>query len=136
MPRLTRWFLKSSLLYLAAALLLGVVVTAGVPPAAAAALRPVQLHLLSVGWVTQMIFGVAYWMFPRHSRERPYRSEGLGWAVYVLLNAGLLARAVAEPLHGARGDDALGVLLIASALLQSLAVAGFIWNTWGRVRER
>jgi hypothetical protein len=32
---------------------------------------PVYLHLFMIGWVTQMIFGVAYWMFPRVSKENP-----------------------------------------------------------------
>lgn len=67
MPVLTRWFLKAALLYLVAALITGVVLALPASSAspAIAALTPVYFHLLMVGWVTQMIFGVAYWMFPR-----------------------------------------------------------------------
>lgn len=50
-----------------------------------------------VGWVTQMIIGVAFWMFPKYTRERPRGSEALAWITYVLLNVGLLLRAIAEP---------------------------------------
>lgn len=50
-----------------------------------------------VGWVTQMIFGVIYWMFPIITRAQPRGNERLGWAVYILLNVGLLLRVIYEP---------------------------------------
>ena len=43
------------------------------------ALLPVFYHLLMVGWVTQLICGVALWMFPPLSREQPRGDERLGW---------------------------------------------------------
>ena len=139
MPRLVRWFIKSSLLYLVAALLVGVVLAGrsllGLP-AGLAALGPVYFHLFMVGWVTQLIFGVAYWMFPKYSREKPRGSEALGWATYGLLNGGLLLRAVAEPLQAAHPGGVWGGLLALSALLQWLAGLGFVLNSWGRVKER
>jgi ABC-type enterobactin transport system permease subunit len=44
-------------------------------------LLPVYYHLLMVGWATQLIGGVALWMFPVHSRERPRgdRAPGMDW---------------------------------------------------------
>ncbi len=83
-----------------------------------------------------MIFGVAYWMFPRHSRDRPRRSATLGWAAYALLNAGLLLRTAGEPLHAALPNGRWGALLALGALLQALAGAAFVLNTWSRVRGR
>ncbi|MCA9972495.1 MAG: hypothetical protein KC425_19875, partial [Anaerolineales bacterium] len=74
MPPLTRWFIKSAIVYLAAALLLAVVLAlpGSVPlPAFVRLLNPAFFHLFLVGWVTQMIFGVIYWMFPIVSRARP-----------------------------------------------------------------
>lgn len=72
MPPLTRWFIKSALVYLTVSLLVGVALTArgtvGLHTVVDA-LMPVYVHLFMVGWVTQMIFGVAYWMFPRVSKE-------------------------------------------------------------------
>jgi hypothetical protein len=70
MPALTRWFLRSALVYLVAALLVGVALALPHGPALDA-LAPVWTHLFMVGWVTQTIFGVAYWMFPRCSWARP-----------------------------------------------------------------
>ena len=136
MPPLTRWLVKAALVYLVAALALGVAVqipaVARLP--AVAVLWPTYLHILVVGWLTQLIFGVAYWLFPRYSAEQPRGSERLGWATFALLNAGLLLRLVGEP-RRALGGDAHAVLLV-SAVAQLLAVWGFVLNTWPRVRER
>jgi hypothetical protein len=90
-------------------------------PAAVGALQPVYFHLLMVGWISQLIFGVVFWMFPKYSAERPRGSEGLGWATYGLLNMGLLLRAVGEPLVAVQPNGGTGWLLAASAVLQLLA---------------
>jgi len=146
MPLLTRWFIKLSLAYLVAALLMGVALGGRAVldlPAALSALSPVYFHLFMVGWVTQLIFGMVYWMFPKHSREKPHGSEGLAWTVFGLLNAGLILRAVTEPLHALEPGIAWGWLLggpqrllALSAVFQWLAGLGFVLNTWARVKER
>jgi hypothetical protein len=139
MPALTRWFVKSGLAYFVGALLLGVAVAlpAVLPvPPAVAALGPVYVHFFMVGWVAQLIFGVVYWMFPRHSKETPRGSETLGWATFGLLNMGLLVRAVAEPLHALQPAQGWGWLLALSAVMQWLAGLAFVLNTWGRVKEK
>jgi heme/copper-type cytochrome/quinol oxidase subunit 1 len=139
MPRLTRYAIKSSLIYLAVALLLGVAVEAqaafGLPPGLNT-LRPVYFHLFMVGWVTQLIFGVIYWMFPKASQERPHGSEGLNWATFGLLNVGLILRVVSEPLGALRPEAIWGWLLALSALLQWLAGVIFALNAWPRIKAR
>lgn len=124
------------MLYLVAALALGIAMQM---PAAAdlplmRAIWPAYLHLLVLGWLTQLIFGVAYWMFPRYSAEQPRGSERLGWAAFVLLNGGLVLRAIVEPWHSMSGRGS--AMLVASAALQLLAGLAFVANTWPRVRER
>lgn len=139
MPSLTRWFIKSALVYLAAALLLGLVLA--LPdalnlPVFVRLLTPAYFHLFLVGWVTQMIFGVIYWMFPIISRARPRGNERLGWASYILLNGGLLLRVVGEPLAGTRPEAGFGWVLAVSAGLQWLAAVIFVALAWPRVKER
>jgi hypothetical protein len=124
-PPLTRWYIKLSLVYFVAALAASVWQAAGGP----LWLTPIYIHLLVVGWITGMIFGVAYWMFPKFSKEQPRGMDGLAVATFFLLHAGLLLRIVAEPLQA-------GGLLILSAVSQWLAGIGFIANTWPRVKER
>lgn len=139
MPTLTRWFIKSSLTYFIAALLLALVLALRPLldlPNFVVYLSPAYFHLFMVGWVTQMIFGVIYWMFPIITRSRPRGSAGLGWAAYVMLNVGLLLRVAGEPLLGVRPGSGWGWLLVVSAVLQWLAGLLLVVNSWPRVKER
>lgn len=126
------------MIYLFAALLAGLLLALrglSVLPPVINGLTPVYFHLLMLGWVAQLIFGIVYWMFPKYSREQPRGNETLAWAVYLLLNLGLVLRVVAEPLNAQYGG-AWGWLLVVSAILQWLAGMGFVANTWQRVKER
>jgi len=96
----------------------------------------VYVHLLVVGWITQMIFGVAYWMFPKDSAEAPRGNDRLAIAAYVCLNAGLLLRVIAEPTYALHPGAGFGRALGLSAVLQWLGGMGFVVNTWARVKER
>ena len=132
MPVLTRWFIKTALAYFVAALIVGVVQAAR----GGVGIDPVHVHLLVVGWITQMIFGVAYWMFPKYSKEVPRGSDRLAIASYVCLNAGLLLRVVAEPALARHPGTGFGPVLALAAVLQWLGGMAFVANTWARVRER
>lgn len=137
MPPLTRWYIKSALVYFVLAALVGILLMArwAVPGLSdLGAFQPVYFHLLMVGWVSQLIFGVVYWMFPKFSSEQPRGSERLGWVVYVSLNLGLLLRAVGEPAVVLWPERPGGWLLVLSAGLQLVAAWGFIAHTWGRVK--
>ena len=139
MSTLARWYVRTALAYLVASLVIGVILAARdvvIVPPLVGALTPVYFHLFMVGWATQTIFGVAYWMFPRLSRERPRGSESAGVATYALLNLGLLLRAAAEPLHMLGPGSGWGSLVVLSAVLQWLSGLLFVANTWGRVKER
>jgi len=139
MPPLTRWHLRTALLWFVAALTIGVLLAAGALvslPRAVSSLGPAYFHVLMVGWVTQLIFGVGFWMFPKYSTERPRGSEALGWAGYWLLNCGLLLRVAAEPWQSVAPGPLPGVLLAVSAGLQWLAGLAFVVNTWPRLTER
>src|SRR4029453_12819804 len=95
---------------------------------------PTYLHLLVVGWLTQLIFGVAFWIFPKHPSGPRRGSDRLGWICFALLNLGLAIRLVADPLQALGRPFA--TLLVASAVAQLLAGWAFVANTWPRVRER
>ena len=111
MPTLTRWSIKGAMIYLIAAMAVALLLAATrlwSLPGWIGRLNPVYFHLLMVGWVTQLIFGVVYWMFPITTRQRPRGSERLGWAAFACLN-------------GAP---------------QWLAGLFFVVNSWPRVRDR
>jgi cbb3-type cytochrome oxidase subunit 1 len=139
MPTLTRWYLKSALIFFILALLaafLQAIQNIVTVPAFINALGPVYIHLFLVGWVTQLIFGVVFWMFPKHSLERPRGSQPLGWATFWLLNLGLILRAAGEPIMATQPSSFVGWILVVSALLQWLAGIFFFVNTWGRIKEK
>lgn len=139
MPPLTRWYIKSSLIFLVAALLSGLALAARPVlnlPDTISVFGPVYFHLFLVGWVTQLIFGVVYWMFPKYSIQQPRGSERLGWATFWLLNVGLILRVFGEPLNAIVPMAGFGWLLVVSAVLQWLAGMAFVANTWGRVKEK
>lgn len=139
MPLLTRFAVRTSLLYLVAALSLGLLLAlegSVALPVVVRSLAPVYFHLFMVGWVMQLIMGVAYWMFPKWSPTRPRGYERLAWTSYVGLNAGLLLRAAAEPAQAATGRPGWGLLLAVAAVLQWIAALAFVVNTWPRVQGR
>ena len=129
MPRLVRFLIRGALACLVAALLLGVVRALLPGETWLAGAWPVYLHLLVLGWLSQLVTGVAYWMFPRVERGAA-ATDWRGWAVFFLLNAGLMIRIVTEP------TAMRGPWLPMAALLQFLAMAIFAWSIWPRVRGR
>lgn len=143
MPLVTRIALRAALLYLvvgafgAAAYWLNT--TWNLAPdlqPLTAAFSPTYIHLIVVGWLTQFIMGVMHWMFPILSRATPRGDERVMMVAIVLLNAGLLLRAIAEPWRLLQPQDLNAALLVLSAVLQAVACACFAIAAWPRVRER
>ncbi len=139
MPPLTRWFIKSAFISLAVALIVRAstsLLSLWGYHTVAAAFAPVFFHLFVWGWATQMIIGVAYWMFPKYSQEQPHGHEGLWVATFWCFNIGLILRVIGEPLHLLRPEALWAWLTILAAGLQWFAGMAFVVNTWGRVKER
>ena len=130
MPPLTRAFLRAALLWLLAGLAV-LLALAARPADLSPFWRQTAFHCITVGWLTQMIFGVAHWMFPRASRSRPRGETWLGWAAFGALNGGLALRVATEPLLGQGGQ-----LLALAGLLQFLGALAWVTHIWPRVKER
>jgi hypothetical protein len=136
MPLLTRLYIKASFVFLALALLSGALIAGGriwSTSSWIAALSPVYFHLFLVGWVTELIFGVAYWMFPKFSREKYHGSPFLSWGTFLLLNLGLV---LGEPWITISAVPAAKIIVFTSAVLQLIAGVFFVINTWTRVKLR
>jgi hypothetical protein len=140
MPPLARTFVKTAFIYFIVAFLLGALVMLEKWLGFSRWLRTVylgQVHLLMVGWITQLAIGVAYWMFPRFLKQqdpRPRGSDTLAWIVFVTLNAGLVLRLIIEPFYLMGGRPWLAAVMVLSGFLQALAAVGFGLLIWGRVR--
>ncbi len=91
MPRLTRLFIHSSLIYLVVGFTLG-----GLILTAKAVLMDARVwawllphaDILVVGWLVQLAMGVAFWILPR-IREAYRGRTALAWASFYLLNGGV-----------------------------------------------
>lgn len=146
MPTLSRWFVKSALICLVLGSLVAGLGFAGATlalPAGISSLRPLAWHLLTVGWATQLIFGVAFWMFPlgpKPPKARPNAQgarpadrrgdERIGWGAFALLNVGLVLRAIGEPAGALWPRMSLNLLLPVSAICQLAAIGIFVAFTW------
>lgn len=140
MPPIARTFVKAAFLYFLVAFLLGALMMLDRWLDFSRWLRALymsQLHLLVVGWITQLAIGVAYWIFPRFLKEqdpRPRGSDALAWFVLASLNAGLLLRFAVEPFYLMDAQTWLAALMALAGVLQALAAFAFGWIIWGRIR--
>ena len=131
LPSLSRWFIRTALAYLLLAFVAGVITPL---LRGASQLWPTYVHLLVLGWLTQLIFGVAYWMFPRPLPQASRQGERLGWPTYWLFNTGLLLRIVGEGSWAAGRE--MNAVLVPAAMLQLIAGWSFVLMIWPRVRGR
>jgi hypothetical protein len=99
-------------------------------------ISPTYLHLIVVGWLTQLVFGVIYWMFPILGKANPRGDPRIAWSAFACLNGGLILRIIFEPWHTIEPAWFNACGLVISAALQVVAAFLFVWATWGRVRER
>jgi hypothetical protein len=134
MPRVSRWLIHASLVYLALGFTLGALLlwSKGLPlDPVVTRFLPAHIEFLLVGWTIQLVMGVATWIFPRFGvRPSPYGSEATAWAAFGLLNAGVCLAAIG-PLFSGRVSDALP---LAGRLAEVAAAVVFAANVWARVR--
>lgn len=137
-PILSRWHVKMAFLYFLTGITIGGLMMTGKwlqVPRWVWLLRQTHVHLLTFGWITQLIFGIAYWMLPRLSKYEPRGNELVNWLVFITLNLGLLMRVVVEPMHLNKASTSLAILLTISGWLQVIAGLLFVANNWRRVRS-
>jgi hypothetical protein len=138
MPTLTRWFIKTGLVYFVLAIVVALLMQAQPVLELAASwamLQPVYFHMFMVGWVLQVIIGVSYWFFPRLA-DRSLGNENLGWLVFIWLNTGLLLRVIGETVLSFHPAALWGWVLVLSALLQWLGGLAYVLLIWKRVKPK
>lgn len=133
MPLVSRFFIRAGILFFVGSFLLqlGNEFKWGF-----SGITPVFWHLLIVGWITQIIFGVAHWMFPGRVRNDDFKDNYQLWITFIFLNLGLILRAIAEPLNYYFDYTFLDILILISALLQFIAISIFVFVMWPRTRSK
>ncbi len=131
MPRLSRWAIRSSFLYMVAGLAAGTVLLVhkglGLNPQLWR-LLPLHIEFLLLGWMLQLVLGVAYWILPRFP-DPPVRGRvRTAWTAFTLLNAGVLLAGLAPTL-------AAGTTLRAAGRALELGAAlAFAFHAWPRIK--
>lgn len=125
MDLFVRRFIRASLLWLG----VGVVIGLGMALRPAwIAFRPAHMHANLLGFVSMMIFGVAYHVIPRFTGN-PLHSRGLASIHLWIANAGL-AGMVSGFILRIYAFGAGTALLGTGALLSAAGAFCFIYNLW------
>jgi len=125
MDPFVRRFIRSSLIWLGVGVLIGVAMA--VHPAAVA-FRTAHMHANLLGFVSMMIFGVAYHVIPRFV-GRPLHSRRAAALHLWIANAGLAGMVAGFVLRVFRWEMGMPVLG-AGAVLSATGAMLFIHNIW------
>jgi hypothetical protein len=131
MPRLSALSVRIALLYLAVGFSLGMVLLfhKGIPLGAWVwRLLPAHIEFLLLGWTLHLVFGVAFWILPRFSREPKRGNESLAWTALCLLNLGIWLVGVV-PLF-----VQVPALTLLGRIAEAGAAASFALHAWPRVK--
>ncbi len=141
MPTEARWFVKAGLLYLAVTFVAGSVllIYEALGRVAPYVFGLEHAHLGTVGWLVNIVIGIALWMLPLNRQRFPTTQgrypPGAVIACFALLNGGLLLRVIAEPWYQLGGKPlAATMLLFTASLAQPIAIIIFVAIVWQRVR--
>jgi len=91
-------------------------------------------HLIFVGFVMEMILGVALWLFPRPHKDDTRYSPRLVDIAYWLVTVGTVIRAAGELARANEDGMALRWLIVCSGLAQIGGLGLFFYTMWSRIR--
>lgn len=127
--RLCRWYIRVAFLYLALGLVLGV----GMLAFGNDNFQFVHVHMLLVGFVLFLIYGIGYKLIPTMFFGLP-RVENIGWAEaqFWLANIGLVGMLVGAVLPVGLGLDGIA---LSSGVIEAAAGILFVWLMGKTIRE-
>lgn len=124
MDRFARWFVIMSIVYLGLAAVLGIVMLYS---SEAMSLKFVHSHLMLLGWVSMMIYGVGYHILPRFM-GRPLYSQKLGDLQFWSANVGLVVMLVFYTLNVYGPSGGYVAVTVAAGILELASVLLFFYN--------
>jgi heme/copper-type cytochrome/quinol oxidase subunit 1 len=130
MPRLSGWFVRSSLIYLAVGFTLGAILLINkglLINSSIWNLLPVHSEILLMGWFVQLAVGVAFWILPRVSGSQPRGNTVLVQMAFWLINLGIALVILAL-------ITTHQVLLFTGRLTELGGVLAFVATAWKRIK--
>lgn len=122
MSEITRNFIKAALIYLAIGVTLGLIMAIGYDWGLVPFLTPAHAHINLLGWVSMLMFGVAYHIIPRF-HGRMLHSDRLAVVHFWLANVGVVGLALSMPYKFIPGMALAGSAYAAAAYI-------FVYNIW------
>jgi hypothetical protein len=130
MPRLSVYFVRASLIYLAVGFTFGGLLLANkgvlISPLIWM-LLPIHIEFLFVGWLVQLAMGIAFWILPRFSQGTPRGDERWSWITFTLINIGI-SLVVLQSLFGVQW------LMFFGRSLEMLGLIMFVAGNWKRIK--
>lgn len=130
MDKISITFIKASFIYLVVGSTIGVIMFFW--PSGIGYYRSVHAHLNVVGWLSMLVFGVAYHILPRFS-GRPLHSLGLARAHLWLSNLGIIGLALFWSFATRRGEPFLTISGLFGAVL-AISIYFFVYNMWRTIK--
>ena len=133
MPTLSRWFIRSALIYLGIGFTFGGLILsakAGFVDPRVWGWLPTHIIILVDGWLIQLTLGVAYWILPRillHDRGR----RSWAWAGFMAFQIGLALTLITAL---SMWIAPLQFLFVPGLIIQVMGVALFTVHAWPRIR--
>ncbi len=122
MSNITVWFIRCAMIYFVVAILLGLHMSwvgyAGYP------YIQIHTHFNLLGWMSMMIFGVAYHILPRFS-GRPLWSDKLALVQLYLANIGLIGMAAGWVFLSANGSKGIHIVF---SMVEAVSIVLFVIN--------
>jgi heme/copper-type cytochrome/quinol oxidase subunit 1 len=91
-------------------------------------------HALLVGFMMEMILGVALWLFPRPSKEDARYSPRAAEAAWWVLTVATGSRVLGELAHPVVDSRTLRWVVVLAGLAQALGLLLFFHTMWTRIR--
>lgn len=121
MSSVTVWFIRCAIIYFLLSILLGIHMSLS---GAAYPWMPIHAHFNLLGWMSMMIYGVAYHILPRFS-GRPLWSDKLAYGQLWLANIGLVGMAAGWIVRDSMGT---ATVVFVFSLVEALSVVFFALN--------
>src|SRR3972149_6813713 len=121
MSSITVWFIRLAIIYFVLAIILGLHMSVAGP---VYPWMPIHTHFNLLGWISMMIYGVAYHILPRFRGKQLFSDKLAFWQLW-LANIGVVGMALGWYMRSESGDNT--VLLIFS-LVETLSIVFFPVN--------